>query len=170
MQLCIEPGGTSEQLEALRTGRCDIGFITHTRDVSPFAWEEVSNEPLMVLLPSGHRLTRRSSPRTRLSPERPRMSAPPRSNLLGTNISTPSRTYWTHRMLPLPCLLMRSRFSGPPTCGLLITRGTLAQMRLLTVLAPMEQFITSRGLDCTVLRSPRFSGREPTGHDIGSAN
>jgi DNA-binding transcriptional LysR family regulator len=59
VQLHIEPGSTSEQLEALRAGRCDIGFVAYTEDAAPFSCEQVTHEHLVALLPRGHALASR---------------------------------------------------------------------------------------------------------------
>jgi len=59
VELRIEPGGTVEQLEAIRTGRCDLGFMAFQRDIAPLATELVQGAPLVALLPEDHRLARR---------------------------------------------------------------------------------------------------------------
>jgi DNA-binding transcriptional LysR family regulator len=61
VQVSIEPGGTTEQLEALRLGRCDIGFMALKRDVQPFECEVVERDTLVVVLPRGHALAGRRS-------------------------------------------------------------------------------------------------------------
>jgi len=59
VELRIEPGGTVGQLDAIRTGRCDIGFMAFQRDIAPLATELVQGAPLVVLLPADHSLARR---------------------------------------------------------------------------------------------------------------
>jgi DNA-binding transcriptional LysR family regulator len=50
--LQIEPGGTTEQLDAIMTGRCDVGFVSKKGDISPLASELIEKAPLVALVPS----------------------------------------------------------------------------------------------------------------------
>ena len=59
VQLHIEPGGTVDQLEALRAGRCDLGFMSLKKNLEPLATEVVEHSALVALLPSRHPLARR---------------------------------------------------------------------------------------------------------------
>src|SRR5262245_24066079 len=59
VELRIEPGGTTEQFEALRQGRCDIAFVTLKDDVRPFASEVVEKDLLTVLVTAKHPLAQR---------------------------------------------------------------------------------------------------------------
>ncbi len=59
VRLSISQGGSVEQLEAIRQGRCDIGFMAFKRDITPLASEVVSRNALVVVLPSNHALARR---------------------------------------------------------------------------------------------------------------
>jgi LysR family transcriptional regulator, benzoate and cis,cis-muconate-responsive activator of ben and cat genes len=65
VELDIQPGGTHEQLEALRLGRCDIGFVAFKRADAPLHSEPVQRAPLVALVSSGHPLAGRK--RLRLS-------------------------------------------------------------------------------------------------------
>lgn len=58
VQLHIGPGGSVEQLEAIRTGLCDIGFMALKRDLAPLASEVVARSPLVAVLASRHPLAR----------------------------------------------------------------------------------------------------------------
>jgi DNA-binding transcriptional LysR family regulator len=67
----IAPGGTTDQLEALRLGRADIGFMSLNRDVAPFACEIVEKSTVVAVLPSRHALAkRRAVPMRELARER----------------------------------------------------------------------------------------------------
>lgn len=61
VQVSLTPGGSSEQLEAIREGRCDVGFMAFKRDIAPLATELVARSPLVAVLPSRHRLARQVS-------------------------------------------------------------------------------------------------------------
>jgi DNA-binding transcriptional LysR family regulator len=61
VRLAIQPGGSMEQLAAIRQGRCDIGFMALKRDVAPLATLVVARAPLVAVLPSRHALARSTS-------------------------------------------------------------------------------------------------------------
>jgi DNA-binding transcriptional LysR family regulator len=61
VQVTIAPGGSTDQLEALRLGRADIGFMALKRDATPFACEIVEASTIVVVLPSRHALAKRRS-------------------------------------------------------------------------------------------------------------
>lgn len=61
VKVSLTPGGSTEQLEAIREGRCDVGFMAFKRDIEPLATELVARSPLVAVLPSRHRLARRPS-------------------------------------------------------------------------------------------------------------
>jgi DNA-binding transcriptional LysR family regulator len=60
VQVSLTPGGSVEQLEAIREGRCDVGFMAFKRDIEPLATLVVARAPLVAVLPSRHRLARRA--------------------------------------------------------------------------------------------------------------
>jgi DNA-binding transcriptional LysR family regulator len=57
--LDIQAGGTTEQLDAIAAGRCDIGFVTKKKDISPLASELIEKTPLVVLMSSKSSLAKR---------------------------------------------------------------------------------------------------------------
>jgi DNA-binding transcriptional LysR family regulator len=59
VELDLQPGGSSAQLEAIHAGRCDVGFLSLQRDVTPLATEVVQRAPLVAVLPTAHPLARR---------------------------------------------------------------------------------------------------------------
>lgn len=59
VRLNISQGGSVEQLEAIRQGRCDIGFMAFKREIAPLASEVVSRNALVAVLPAHHGLARR---------------------------------------------------------------------------------------------------------------
>jgi DNA-binding transcriptional LysR family regulator len=59
VELRIEPGGSVAQLEAIRAGACDIGFMAFKPELAPLATELVQAAPLVALLPENHPLARR---------------------------------------------------------------------------------------------------------------
>ncbi len=59
VRLTITPGGSTEQLEAIRRGQCDIGFMAFKRDLAPLATEVIARAALVAVLPSRHALARR---------------------------------------------------------------------------------------------------------------
>lgn len=61
VRLHMTPGGSVEQLEAIREGRCDVGFMAFKRDIEPLATEVVARARLVAVLPSRHALARRRS-------------------------------------------------------------------------------------------------------------
>jgi len=60
VELDLGSAGTAPQLEALRLGQCDIGFVSFQRELEGLATEVVAREPLVALLPAKHPLARRS--------------------------------------------------------------------------------------------------------------
>jgi DNA-binding transcriptional LysR family regulator len=56
----VAPLGTRDQLEALRAGRCDVGFATWMTSARGLRVEPVRVSPLVALLPAGHRLAERA--------------------------------------------------------------------------------------------------------------
>jgi len=60
VRLVVTPGGSTEQLEAIRAGRCDVGFMPFKRDVKPLESLVVARAPLVAVLPSRHPLVKRS--------------------------------------------------------------------------------------------------------------
>lgn len=61
VRLSITSGGSTEQLEAIRAGRCDVGFMAFKRDIEPLATLVVARGAVVAVLPAHHRLARRSS-------------------------------------------------------------------------------------------------------------
>jgi DNA-binding transcriptional LysR family regulator len=61
VRLLLTPGGSVEQLEAIRQGRCDVGFMAFKRAVAPLESEVVARAPLVAILPARHALSRRPS-------------------------------------------------------------------------------------------------------------
>src|SRR4051812_32025741 len=60
VELDLEPAGTAPQLEALKLGLCDLGFVSFQREVEGLATEVVARAPLVALLSTKHRLARRA--------------------------------------------------------------------------------------------------------------
>jgi DNA-binding transcriptional LysR family regulator len=60
VRVVVTPGGSTEQLEAIRQGRCDIGFMAFKRDVQPLETMVVARAALVAVLPSRHPLSKRS--------------------------------------------------------------------------------------------------------------
>jgi len=59
VRLTITPGGSTEQLAAIRGGQCDIGFMAFKREIAPLATEVIARAALVAVLPSRHALARR---------------------------------------------------------------------------------------------------------------
>jgi DNA-binding transcriptional LysR family regulator len=61
--LQVEPASTAEQLDAIRAGHCDVGFVAGAGkyDLAPLATEVVEAASLVAVLPSRHRLASRKS-------------------------------------------------------------------------------------------------------------
>lgn len=62
VELVIEAASSAEQLEAIRAGRCDIGFVplaATRRELDPLAFEVISRDPLIAMMSSDHRLASR---------------------------------------------------------------------------------------------------------------
>jgi DNA-binding transcriptional LysR family regulator len=59
VRLLVTPGGSTEQLDAIREGRCDVGFMAFKRDVSPLESLVVARAALVAVLPSRHPLSKR---------------------------------------------------------------------------------------------------------------
>jgi DNA-binding transcriptional LysR family regulator len=59
VELDIQPGGTREQLEAIRLGRCDVGFVAFKRADEPLRSEAVQQSQLVALVSTGHPLATR---------------------------------------------------------------------------------------------------------------
>jgi DNA-binding transcriptional LysR family regulator len=60
VDLQIEPGSSVEQLEAIRAGRCDIGFMPLKRELEPLATEPVELAPAVAVVSSYHPLAKRN--------------------------------------------------------------------------------------------------------------
>jgi DNA-binding transcriptional LysR family regulator len=57
-----EPATSSEQLDALRAGRCDVAFVpmaTTRQDLAPLAHRAICTSPLVALVSAKHRLANR---------------------------------------------------------------------------------------------------------------
>jgi DNA-binding transcriptional LysR family regulator len=61
VEIRIDPGGSTEQLEALGRGACDIAFVSFKRDAAPFAAEVVEKSTLVAIVPAAHPLARRKT-------------------------------------------------------------------------------------------------------------
>jgi DNA-binding transcriptional LysR family regulator len=63
VSLQIAQASTAEQLEAIRAGRCDLGFVAAAvkGEVAPLASEVVESASLVAVLPGRHRLAARRS-------------------------------------------------------------------------------------------------------------
>lgn len=61
VRVSLTPGGSTEQLEAIREGRTDVGFMAFKRDIEPLATLVVTRAPLVAVLPVRHPLARRPS-------------------------------------------------------------------------------------------------------------
>jgi DNA-binding transcriptional LysR family regulator len=59
VELVIEHGGSAANIDAVRAGRADLGFVVYRRAAPPLACEVVSEEPLVALLPRAHPLAKR---------------------------------------------------------------------------------------------------------------
>lgn len=60
IELDLESAGTAPQLEALRLGQCDIGFVAFQRRLETLESEVVDRAPLVALLPTRHPLASRA--------------------------------------------------------------------------------------------------------------
>lgn len=60
IELELESAGTAPQLEGLRLGQCDIGFVSFQRQLEGLVTEVVDRAPLVALLPARHRLASRA--------------------------------------------------------------------------------------------------------------
>ena len=61
VEMTLLEGGTTDQLKAVEEGRLDIGFVLLPADARKLALEPALAEPLMAVLPAGHRLAGRPS-------------------------------------------------------------------------------------------------------------
>ena len=62
VELLVEPASSADQLEALRTGRCDIGFAPSAmrgRSLDPLVSRVMTLSPLVALVPVRHRFAAR---------------------------------------------------------------------------------------------------------------
>jgi DNA-binding transcriptional LysR family regulator len=59
--LSIGPGGTTEQLEALRSGACDVGFMTRKRELPNLESMIVEQSPLVIVLAERDPLAKRKT-------------------------------------------------------------------------------------------------------------
>ncbi|HEY7267890.1 MAG TPA: LysR substrate-binding domain-containing protein, partial [Solirubrobacterales bacterium] len=59
VSLTLNELGVDEQLEALRAGRLDVGFVRGPLDEQGLNVAEIYNEPLVVAIPQRHRFARR---------------------------------------------------------------------------------------------------------------
>jgi DNA-binding transcriptional LysR family regulator len=59
VELELQPAGTEPQIEALRLGRCDIGFMSVQHRLAGLMTEAVARAPLVALLPARHPLAAR---------------------------------------------------------------------------------------------------------------
>jgi DNA-binding transcriptional LysR family regulator len=65
VEIDVGPGGSVQQLEAIRAGHCDIGFMAYRNDIEALATETVQRSPVVALLPVTHRLAKRRKLRLR---------------------------------------------------------------------------------------------------------
>lgn len=61
VQIAVHEMGTAEQLRALEEERIDVGFVLPPADAGKLAMETVYDEPLVAVLPVGHRLAKRKT-------------------------------------------------------------------------------------------------------------
>ena len=61
VRVSVTPGGSTEQLDAIHRGQCDVGFMAFKRDVQPLETLVVARAALVAVLPSRHPLAKRSS-------------------------------------------------------------------------------------------------------------
>lgn len=61
VNLDIAPATMVEQLDAIREGRCDVGFLAFKDDLAPLASHVVERAGLVAVLPTRHRLASRRS-------------------------------------------------------------------------------------------------------------
>lgn len=61
VSVSVTPGGSTEQLDAIRQGHCDVGFMAFKRDVQPLETLVVARAALVAVLPSRHPLAKRRS-------------------------------------------------------------------------------------------------------------
>lgn len=88
-----ESGSTEQNVERLRTGQLDIAFVLAPLENAPeIGCVEVASEPLVVALPSGHRLTRQRRIRREDLPGEPLVYYP-RHNSPGFYDSSLSQVY-----------------------------------------------------------------------------
>jgi DNA-binding transcriptional LysR family regulator len=59
VELHIAPGGSTEQLEAITRGGCDIGFVSLKKAIAPLATEVIESSTLVGLFAETHVLARR---------------------------------------------------------------------------------------------------------------
>jgi DNA-binding transcriptional LysR family regulator len=61
VQVSVQSLGTTAQIEAIQAGQCDVGFTVMPLEIAALRVEQVTREPLLVLVHAGHRLARRRS-------------------------------------------------------------------------------------------------------------
>lgn len=59
VDIALEPGGSLDQLEAIRAGSCDIGFMPRQLAIEPLASIVIQRSPLVAVLPLAHPLASR---------------------------------------------------------------------------------------------------------------
>jgi DNA-binding transcriptional LysR family regulator len=64
VEVIVEGASSAEQLEAVRTGRCDLAFVplaATRRALDPLVFRVMTRDPLVVLVPTRHRFASRRS-------------------------------------------------------------------------------------------------------------
>lgn len=59
VKIRLQPDGTVQLLEAVRTGQCDFAFIIAPGDVAPLQTEALTSNSLCAVLPASHPMSRR---------------------------------------------------------------------------------------------------------------
>jgi DNA-binding transcriptional LysR family regulator len=61
VQIIAKQVGTRQQLDALRDGSCDLALTIMPGDVAPLETAALATEPMVAVMPAGHRLSRAST-------------------------------------------------------------------------------------------------------------
>jgi len=60
VEIDLAPASSFDQLEALRAGHCDIGFMPLQRDIAPLASHPIARDRLCAVVAAGHPFARKS--------------------------------------------------------------------------------------------------------------
>ena len=148
VEVTADSGTTASNVERLQNGELDIAFVlTPLEDAGDLQWLDISTEPIVVALPSGHRLSRRRRIR--------------RDDMVGLPL-----VYFPRHQSPGYCDRCLAQVYGSATPN--IVRIEPAEERTLVAIAEGAGITLLLAARAATLRLPgviyrRFTDPEPTG-------